>query len=42
MFSNKKPPLPKYSIIGQKPEIYCLDFFGIARKKCKKFNKKKR
>lgn len=39
MSSKKKPPLPSMSIIGKRPEVYCLDFFGITRKKCNKFNK---
>ena len=41
MNSNKKPPLPKANIIGDRPEIYCLDLFGITRKKCVDFNRKR-
>lgn len=39
MSSKKKPPLPSMSIIGMRPEIYCLDFFGKTRKKCDEFNR---
>lgn len=38
MSSKKKPPLPSMSIIGKRPEIYCLDLFGKTRKKCDNFN----
>ena len=37
MSSIEKPPLPHISIIGKRPEIFCLDF--ISQKKCDKFNK---
>lgn len=39
MSSKKKPPLPNMSIVGRRPEIYCLDLFGKTRKKCDKFNR---
>lgn len=35
---KEKPPLPSMSIIGMRPEIYCLDFFGKTRKECNEFN----
>lgn len=37
MSSKKKTPLPSMSIIGKRPEIYCLDLCK-TRKKCDKFN----
>lgn len=37
MSSIKKPPLPHISIIGKRPEIFCLDF--KSQKKCDEFNK---
>lgn len=39
MSSKKKPPLPRMSIIGKKPEIFCLDLFSKTRKNCDKYNK---
>ena len=42
MSSNQKPPFPQFpkiSIVGVRPEIYCLDFFGITRRRCEKRNR---
>lgn len=37
MFSKKKPPLPKCSIISKRPELFCLNYKQVL-KECEEFN----